>query len=67
MTISEASERYQIPIEILEEYEKWGLCGAVKKVMGDWQYDDSDLEKLRLIMARHGIGFTADEVGGDRE
>ena len=62
MTISEASERYQIPIEILEEYEKWGLCGAVKKVMGDWQYDDSDLEKLSLIMTLHDIGFAADEI-----
>ena len=62
MTISEASERYQIPIEILEEYEKWGLCGAVKKVMGDWQYDDSDLEKLSLIMSLHDIGFAGDEM-----
>ena len=31
MTIHEASERYNIPIEILREYESWGLCGAVKK------------------------------------
>ena len=33
MTIQEASERYQIPMHILREYESWGLCGAVKKVM----------------------------------
>ena len=39
MTIQEASERYHIPMHILREYESWGLCGAVKKVMGDWQYD----------------------------
>ena len=31
MTINEASERYNIPLEILHEYECWGLCGAVKK------------------------------------
>lgn len=36
MTIYEASERYNIPLEILREYESWGLCGAVKKVMGSW-------------------------------
>ena len=42
MTIHEASERYQIPMKILKEYEAWGLCKAVKKVMGAWQYDDSD-------------------------
>ena len=28
MTILEASERYQIPLEILREYERWGLCQA---------------------------------------
>ena len=38
MTIQEASDRYQIPMNILKEYESWGLCGAVKKVMGAWQY-----------------------------
>lgn len=27
MTIKEASERYNIPMEILREYEGWGLCG----------------------------------------
>lgn len=34
MTIDEASERYSIPLDILREYESWGLCGAVKKVTG---------------------------------
>ena len=29
MTIQEASERYQIPIHILREYERLWLCGAV--------------------------------------
>lgn len=62
MTIQEASERYQIPMHILREYESWGLCGAVKKVMGDWQYDDTDLERLSTIMTLHDIGFTTDEV-----
>lgn len=32
MTINEASERYKIPIKILQEYESWGLCGEVKKL-----------------------------------
>ena len=62
MTIYEASEKYQIPIEILHEYERWGLCGSVKKVMGDWHYDDRDLEHLSLIMTLHDIGFTGEEV-----
>lgn len=62
MTIFEASERYQIPIGILREYESWGLCGAVKKVMGDWQYDDQDIERLSMIMTLHDIGFVKEEV-----
>lgn len=62
MTMQEASERYHIPMHILREYESWGLCGAVKKVMGDWQYDDADLERLSTIMTLHDIGFTVEEV-----
>ena len=62
MTIQEASEAYQIPMHILREYESWGLCGAVKKVMGQWQYDDTDLERLSTIMTLHEIGFSTEEV-----
>ena len=62
MTIQEASGHYQIPMEVLLEYERWGLCGAVKKVMGDWQYDDTDLERLSTIITLHDIGFTPEEV-----
>ena len=62
MTIQEASERYQIPMQILREYEHWGLCGAVKDVMGAWRYDDTDLERLSTIMTLHDIGFSTKEV-----
>ena len=62
MTIGEASRRYGIPVEILQEYERWGLCGAVKQVMGERDYNDLDLERLSLIMTLHDIGFSAGEV-----
>ena len=62
MTIDEASERYQIPIEVLKEYESWGLCGAVRKVMGAWQYDEEDLKRLSLIMTLHDVGFEPEKV-----
>ena len=62
MTIQEASERYHIPMHILREYESWSLCGAMKKAMGDWQYDDVDLERLSTIMTLHDIGFSVEEV-----
>lgn len=62
MTREEASRRYQIPMEILEEYEGWGLCGAVRQAMDAWQYGDQDLERLSTIMALHDMGFTAQET-----
>ena len=62
MTIQEASERYHIPMPILREYESWGLCGTVKTVMGAWQYDDTDLERLSMIMTLHDVGFANDEI-----
>nr|WP_297174880.1 MerR family transcriptional regulator [uncultured Agathobaculum sp.] len=62
MTIEEASARYNIPIEVLREYESWGLCGEVKKVMGVWQYGEQDLQRLSMIMTLHDIGFSNEEV-----
>ena len=62
MTKEEASQRYHIPPHILDEYESWGLCGAVKLVCGVWQYDDEDLERLSTVMTLHDIGFRAEEV-----
>lgn len=62
MTKEEASRRYQIPMGILDEYERWGLCATVKQVMGVWQYGDQDLERLSTIMALHDMGFAPQEV-----
>ncbi|RHP30970.1 MerR family transcriptional regulator [Lachnotalea sp. AF33-28] len=62
MTVQEASERYNIPIKILNEYESWGLCDAVRKVMGAWQYDEEDIQRLSMIMTLHDIGFEKEEV-----
>lgn len=62
MTIDEAAARYNIPVSVLKEYESWGLCGEVKKVMGAWHYDETDMERLGLIMTLHDIGFTNEEA-----
>ena len=62
MTMQEASKRYCIPVEVLREYERWGLCGVVKTVMGAWQYDDEDIERLSMIMTLHDIGFDNGQV-----
>ncbi len=62
MKQDDVSRQYQIPIEILKEYESWGLCDVVKIVMGEWQYDDQDLERLSTIMALHDLDFSHDEI-----
>ena len=62
MTIQEASERYRISLHILREYERWGLCRAVKDVMGAWQYDQTDIERLSRILTLHDVGFAPEEV-----
>ena len=62
MITDEVSRRYRIPIRILREYESWGLYGAVKKVRGTWQYDDTDIQRLSIIMTLHDIGFTSQEA-----
>ncbi len=33
MTMQEVSERYRIPPNILEEYEKWELCDITEKAL----------------------------------
>lgn len=62
MTIEEASKKYNISIHILKEYESWGLCQEVKKVMGSWQYDETDFERLNLIMMLYDLDFTVEEI-----
>lgn len=62
MTKQETSEKYGIPIEVLDEYESWGVCHTVKEVMGVWQYDDVDIERLSMIMTLHDIGFENEEI-----
>ncbi len=58
MTNQEVSERYQIPMEILREYESWDLCGSVQQ----GQYSGLDLERLSLILTFREIGFSTDQV-----
>lgn len=62
MTIQEASERYNIPFEVLQEYESWRPCGADGHRAGARQYDDADLERLGLMMTLRGAGLEAPEI-----
>lgn len=62
MTIKEVSEKYNIPIEVLKEYEMWNLCKKSKKSDGEWEYNDDDLEIISIIMTLWNIGFNNDEI-----
>ncbi len=62
MTLDEASAKYCIPKNILEEYEHMKLCSTVKRVLGAWQYDDQDIERLSMIMTLHDTGFSTDDI-----
>ena len=62
MTIHEASARYNIPLKILQEYEGWGLCKEPGKSAGNWQYDQTDIERLSLILTLYESGFSKDEA-----
>ena len=58
----EVSERYQIPLDILREYESWAPGGAKRKGRAGWQYDDTDLERLGTLLTLYEIGFSAQEA-----
>ena len=42
---------------------KVGDCvKKLKKVMGSWQYDETDLERLSLIMTLYDLDFSVEEI-----
>ena len=62
MTIEEVRRRYRIPAEILKEYESWDSGKTAGQETEERQYDDSDLEKLSLMMTLRETGFTPEET-----
>ena len=61
MTINEVSKRYSIPIEILCEYEK-RRPRIKEKTVEAKQYDQTDIERLSLILTLHDVGFSDTEI-----
>lgn len=62
MKKEDVAARYSIPASLLDEYADMQLCDSVKQVMDVWQYDDTDIERLSMIMTLHDIGFNRSEV-----
>lgn len=62
MTLFEVSEKYNIPPEIIKDYEMRWRCCENKNSAGTYNYDDKDLENLSIIITLQDMGFTADET-----
>lgn len=62
MTIEEASKAYGIPMRVLKEYERWGLCGKATQFISAWHDDKTDIERLGLILTLYDAGFSGDEI-----
>ena len=60
MTIHQISERYHLPIALLQEYERWGLDSA--KTPGAWAYDQTDIDRLSMVLTLYEAGFTGEEA-----
>lgn len=62
MTFSDASKKYNIPVEIIREYEHMELYGEIKRATAREHYDDSDIKWLSIIMTLHDVGFSSKEA-----
>lgn len=60
MTIHQISERYHLPLALLQEYERWGLDSA--KTPGAWVYDQTDMDRLSMVLTLCEAGFTGEET-----
>ena len=66
MTITEVSEKYKIPLALLQRYavEKMGAEGTdEKRRQADlYRFTDSDIEQLSVRMTLQDIGFAEEEI-----
>ncbi len=60
MTIEEANRLYNIPLDILKEYESWGLCSCGTSEKS--RYKDEDIQRLSIIMTLRDVGFSYSET-----
>ena len=41
---------------------KYGTCKTVKRVMGEWHYDDEDIKRLSMIMTLYETDFSKEDI-----
>ena len=66
MTITEMSEKYKIPLALLQRYatEKTEAKGTDKKQRqaDSYRFTDNDIEQLSVRMTLQDIGFAEEEI-----
>ncbi|WP_301859421.1 MerR family transcriptional regulator [uncultured Megasphaera sp.] len=62
MTAEEAGERYQIPAELLSDYEQWRPAWDGEQRYGNRPYDDGDIARLSMMLTLRDVGFDRDGV-----
>ena len=62
MNIKEVSEKFNINLVELENYENIGLFDDIKKVNGIGEYEDRDIEKLSKIVTLKKVGLELEEI-----
>ena len=66
MTITEVSEKYKIPIALLQRYatEKTEATGTDKKQRqaDSYRFTENDIEQLSVRMTLQDIGFAEEEI-----
>ncbi len=62
MTRKEVQERYQIPEDILQLYEKGHLCRCKCKAKEAYVYKDTNIENLENILTLYHSGFSPEEI-----
>ena len=61
-TIGQVAELYNFPISTLRYYDKEGLFPNLKRQSGIRQFDDKDLESLRIIECLKASGLGIAEI-----
>lgn len=62
MNIKEVSEKFNINLVELENYENIGLFDDIKKVNGIREYEDRDIEKLSKIATLKKVGLELEDI-----
>lgn len=62
MKISEVSEKYNIPVDTLRYYEKFGLIDNVSKISGVRNYSEEDCSRIEFIICMKHAGLSLEDI-----